>query len=329
MSPVTDSNPRASVIVCTHNPRVPYLNAALDALRRQSWSVRDWELLIIDNASTEPVSGWLDLSWHPQARVLRENELGLTHARLRGIRESRADLLVFVDDDNVLAPNYLEAALELAKSRPQLGIWSGRIELEFEMTPPEWTRKYWTFLVERPIERDATSQEIRLEEPLPVGAGMCVRREVALAYLNEARNSELRTSLDRRGVSLGSSGDTDMAILACACGWQRGVFTALRLRHLIPPERLSEDYLIRLLEGIQFSVFVVKQLHGINAAPPPINGWWHLKYFCDLATKFGRKRRFFQAAKRAQRRSRKLYEELELAKLSAAFDAATGSRGAS
>jgi len=318
--PVTISSLCASVIVCTHNPRRTYLNAALDALRRQSLSVRDWELLVIDNASTEPVSNWLDLAWHSQARVVRENELGLTRARLRGIKESRADLLVFVDDDNVLAPDYLEAALEISRRCPRLGIWSGRIDLEFEMTPPQWTRKYWTFLVERLVERDEASQEMQLEEPLPVGAGMCVRREVALTYLNEAKNSELRTSLDRCGVNLASSGDTDMAMLACAHGWQRGVFSALRLRHLIPPERLSEDYLIRLLEGIQFSVFVVKRLHGIHVVPPRINAWWHLKYFCDLATKFGRRRRFFQAAKRAQRRSRKLYEELSLAKLSAVSD---------
>lgn len=315
MSPVTASSLRASVIVCTHNPRRTYLQATLDALRRQSLSVCDWELFVIDNASTEPVADWLDLAWHPKARVIRENELGLTHARLRGIKESHADLLVFVDDDNVLAVDYLEAALEISKRCPPLGIWSGRIDLEFEMTPPPWTRKYWTFLVERQVERDETTREMQLEEPLPVGAGMCVRREVALTYLNEAKHSELRTSLDRCGVNLASSGDTDMAMLACAHGWQRGVFKSLRLRHLIPPERLREDYLIRLTEGIQFSVFVVKRLHGIHVVPPRINAWWHLKYFCDLATKFGRKRRFFQAAKRAQRRTRELYDELSLAKV--------------
>ena len=329
MTPVPDSSPRVSVIVCTHNPRRTYLNATLDALRNQELCVRDWELLVIDNASTEPLSDWLDLAWHPQARVVREKELGLTRARLRGIKESRAELLVFVDDDNVLASDYLDVALELAKSRPSIGIWSGRIDLKFETAPPEWTRRYWTFLVERLVERDETSQEIQLAEPLPVGAGMCVRREVALAYMKEAENSTLRISLDRCGANLSSAGDVDMVLLTCALGWQRGVFKALRLLHLIPSERVTENYLLRLTEGIMFSNFVVKRLHGIDAVPPPISFWWRLKYCCDLATKFGRKRRFFQAAKRAQRRSRKLYEELEVAKLSAGSGTAGKARSSS
>jgi len=123
----------------------------------------------------------------------------------------------------------------------------------------------------------------------------------------------LRLSLDRRGLDLASSGDTELALFACSVGWQRGVLPQLRLRHLIPPERTTDDYLARLIEGIQFSSFVVKLLYRINPVPPRINAWWHLRYVCDLATKFGRKRRFYIAAKNAQRRSRRLYEELVLA----------------
>lgn len=301
---------RASVIVCTYNPRREYLTAVMAALREQTLAVSEWELLVVDNNSTEAVSSWLSLGWHPHGRIVRESRLGLSHARLRGIAESSAPLLIFVDDDNVLAADYLHAALELAERRPALGIWSGRIDLEFETPPPDWTRKYWSFLVYRPVEHDATSQEVQLVEPLPVGAGMCVRREIAGTYATEATRSRLRLSLGRCGNGLGSSEDTDMALLACALGWQRGVFTSLRLRHRIPPERLTEDYLVRLLEGIQFSSFVVKRLHGIKAVPPRINTWWWLKYICDLAIKFGRKRRFYKAAKRAQRRARHLHEEL-------------------
>ncbi len=312
MKPAADSNLRVSVIVCTHNPRPTHLGAVADALRQQKLDVARWELLVVDNASKKRVADWLNVAWHPQGRILREEELGLTHARLRGIRDATASLLVFVDDDNVLAPDYLQAALDLADRHPSLGIWSGRIDLEFETPPPEWTRKYWPFLVQRLVEREEMTQVMRLEEPLPVGAGLCVRREVALAYAAAARSSRLRSSLGRCGVSLGSSEDTDMALLACGLGWQRGVFPQLRVRHLIPPERATEDYLVRLTEGILFSSFVVKVLHQIKVVPPPINTWWWLKYVCDLATKFGRKRRFYQAAKRAQRRSRKLYEELAL-----------------
>src|SRR5277367_5769846 len=105
MTPVPSAE--ISVIVCTHNPRADYLRRTLDALREQNFPLNKWELLLIDNASEKPLAEVYDLSWHPQGRHVRELELGLTAARVRGIRESNGGLLVFVDDDNVLAPDYL------------------------------------------------------------------------------------------------------------------------------------------------------------------------------------------------------------------------------
>ena len=97
-----------SVIICTHNPRPNYLRRVLDALRRQTLPMDQWEVLIIDNASRGRLTAatW-DLSWHPRARIVREEEIGLSVARMRGMKEAAADILVFVDDDNVLDPDYL------------------------------------------------------------------------------------------------------------------------------------------------------------------------------------------------------------------------------
>src|SRR5688572_8492222 len=99
-----------SVIICAHNPRPHYLRRVLEALRAQTLPLEKWELLLVDNASAEPLSGRVDLTWHPNARHIHEMSLGLTHARLRGIVEAGAGLLVFVDDDNVLKIDYLEYA---------------------------------------------------------------------------------------------------------------------------------------------------------------------------------------------------------------------------
>src|SRR5690242_12200927 len=100
----------ASVIVCTHNPRPDYLTRTLAALRGQTLPTHEWELLVIDNASDCPVAEIADVSWHPDGAILKEDTLGLTPARLRGIDRARAELLVFVDDDNVLDTAYLERA---------------------------------------------------------------------------------------------------------------------------------------------------------------------------------------------------------------------------
>lgn len=112
-----------SVIICTHNPRLHYLTRVLDALRGQTLPMEQWELLIIDNASQQPLTAatW-NLSWHPRARIVREEELGLSAARMRGMREAASELLVFVDDDNVLDSDYLAQALSIGSEWPRLGV---------------------------------------------------------------------------------------------------------------------------------------------------------------------------------------------------------------
>src|ERR1035437_9739406 len=66
----------------------------------------------------------------------------ITHARLRGIKESKGDLLVFVDDDNILAADYLEQSLKIADEFPKLGALGGSIKGEFEIPHPEGRKPY-------------------------------------------------------------------------------------------------------------------------------------------------------------------------------------------
>ena len=82
-----------SVVICTHNPRPAYFSKCLEALRSQTLPL-GWELVIVDNRSDTPLADRMDLAWRPGARMIREETLGLTPARLRGIRESKGDLLV-------------------------------------------------------------------------------------------------------------------------------------------------------------------------------------------------------------------------------------------
>jgi GT2 family glycosyltransferase len=116
-----------SVILCTHNPRPAYLQRVLDGLAQQTLDAAQWEFLIIDNASKNPLEGSVDLSFHQPSRMIREETVGLTAARLRGIRESTSKVLVFIDDDNVLAPDYLTHVATIDREWPVLGTWGGQI----------------------------------------------------------------------------------------------------------------------------------------------------------------------------------------------------------
>jgi glycosyltransferase involved in cell wall biosynthesis len=261
-----------SVIICTHNPRADYFRRTLEALQEQTLAPELWELLIIDNSSTDPLAERVDLRWQPNGRVIREEKLGLTPARLRGIQETFADLLVFVDDDNVLDRDYLDQALRLAHERPWLGAWSGQCRGEFEQPPPEWTKPYWGSLAIREFVEDQWSNLPRLAATMPCGAGLCVRRAAAEYYVQLHEKGMRRIQMDRTGESLLSGGDNDLAACACPMGLGLGIMTALKLTHLIPPQRLTLEYLERLAEGISYSAVILDAEWGMVASPRSLAG---------------------------------------------------------
>lgn len=237
-----------SVILCTHNPRTDYLTKSLNSLRQQSLPLEKWELLVVDNASSVPLTSTLDLRWHPHHEILLEKALGLVHARCAGIRRARSDTIVFVDDDNVLSRDYLKTALHLFASQPALGILSGSIEGKFESAPPTWLHPFLPFLAIRPLDRDIWGNQPG-PNVWPIGAGMVLRKSLAEEHLRNVA-SKVRPDLGRKGGGLLAGEDTDYAYTAFATGWGCGAFTQLRMQHLIPRRRLERDYLRRLVVGV-------------------------------------------------------------------------------
>lgn len=291
------SIPAISVITCTHNPRQDYLDKVLAALKSQTLPLEQWEYLLIDNASDRQLSSEIDLGWHPNARHLREDRLGLTPARLRGIQEAKADILIFVDDDNVLDSDYLEVTLQISKNWSILGAWGGQIRGEFELSPPEWTKPYWKNLGIRDLDRDRWSNLLHQHETTPCGAGMCVRKVVAQEYAKLVNSDLKRLNLDRQGKLLISGGDTDLAFTACDIGLGTGLFVSLKLTHLIPSRRLEEDYLIRLTEGLAYSNIILGYLR--DRLPRKKTGTQsQLTQYYKLLTQGFREYRFQQAKNR-------------------------------
>jgi len=99
---------------------------------------------------------------------------------------------------------------------------------------------------------------------MPCGAGLCVRRKVAISYLHVHESGKRAVQFDRTGNSLMSGGDNDLAVCACALGLGVGLVASLKLTHLIPPDRLTVDYLARLAEGIHYSSALLDSEYGIR-----------------------------------------------------------------
>ena len=248
-----------SVILCTHTPRPDYLCRVLASIRAQTLPAEQWEFLLIDNASKQPLAEMLDISWHSRGKRIREDELGLTPARLRGIRESSGELLVFVDDDNLLAADFLERAAAISAQFPVLGAFgAGILEPEFEVQPPPELRSNLNLLALRRLASALWTNKARDSECKPWGAGLCVTRHVANFYRQFVAELGITAVLDRRGERLFSGGDDLFARVAAAAGLHFGVFPELQITHLIPAGRLNRHYLFRLIHDHALS-------HGVLA----------------------------------------------------------------
>jgi glycosyltransferase involved in cell wall biosynthesis len=258
--------PPSSVILCTHNPREDFLRRTLAGLEAQRLPKERWEFLLVDNASSQKLEHRVDLSWHPSGKIVREDDLGLTAARFKGIRASKGELLVFVDDDNVLREDYLDQAFVVSQEWPFLGAWGGSILPWFETEPSAKARSCLALLAVREVKKPCWSNFPDRYDLLPWGAGLCIRRRVAEEWVLRASQDAVRRSLDRRGASLFAQGDDDLALTACDLGMGTGLFPELSLTHLLPSRRLEPAYLRKLGESITYSVAI---LRALRSGQPP------------------------------------------------------------
>lgn len=267
-----------SVIIPAHNPDAGRLRRTLGGLRAQTLAAEKWETVLVDNASTpaiEPSSFTVEAP--ANLRLVREPELGLTAARRRGFTEAKGEIFVLVDDDNVLAPDYLSDVFKLFAGHPRIGAFGGKSVPEFAVEPPPWMRGFFHLLALRDLgETPLVSSGLRPngavhnQYPIcaPIGAGMALRRAAAAAWLDALARDPRRAAFDRRGGALVSGGDNDLVLTLMAVGWEVAYFPQLSLTHLIPAARLEASYLARLHRAMQTSWMRVLTLHDASPWPP-------------------------------------------------------------
>lgn len=254
---------KISVILPTYNPHLPRLRRALAGLRAQTLATDQWELIIVDNNSAKAVG--IGLGWHPHGKIVTEQRQGLTHARMKGFAEAKGNVLVLVDDDNVLDPDYLQQCLEIFAAYPKAGVIGGKISAEFESPPPAWLKDFYGNLAIRDLGEHIIINEWENTYPMaaPVGAGLVARRAALDNYMLKIK-AHRNPIADRTGNSLGSGGDNDIVLEIVKAGWQAGYFPSLRLTHIIPEERMNPAYLQRLVNGINRSWIMLLESHRIN-----------------------------------------------------------------
>lgn len=145
------NTPKISVIICTYN-REKFLPGALNSLTKQTVIPDDFEIILVNNNSTDNTEliskRFIDDNPQLHIKYFVETQKGLSAARNRGIKESSAGLIIFIDDDAEVTENYLQTAINFFDKFSNVDSMGGKIIPIYENgKEPEWLSEYLWGLV--------------------------------------------------------------------------------------------------------------------------------------------------------------------------------------
>jgi len=266
-----------SLIICCHNS-VDKLPPTIKHVNELAVSKNiSWELIVVDNASTDGTSeiaaNLLSVELKSSVKIVTENELGLRHARLKGISVSKYEYICFIDDDNWICPEWVNTVYEIMSGHPEVGACGGVGLPSFESTPPKWFEQYaGCYAVGSQGESTGYVADSR---GYLWGAGLTVRRS---AWDELIANGFTFTLSGRHGTNLSSGEDSEICFALRCYGWRLWYDEKLCYYHYLPPSRLTWSYLKKLYRGFGASEVVLgayREFIDTNIENPIIfhNSW--------------------------------------------------------
>jgi hypothetical protein len=232
-----------TVAICAYNAK-KRIGMVLESLVGQvvSEDVR-WEVLVIDNASTDGTASFasgMGVRLGLPLRVVREPAPGLSNARRKAAYEAQAEVISFLDDDNAVGRDWVAQCHGFMKDHPAAGIVGARVVPLFEdphSVPANFQERFYGLL--SMYDKGDEARRIRLgEESLPVGAGMTGRRGIFRFAFGELGSMVV----GRKGNSLAGGEDFEAMYVAGTIGWEIWYSPALRAEHWVPVSKLTESY---------------------------------------------------------------------------------------
>lgn len=238
-----------SVIICTYN-REKFLYDALCRIAKNTFPVSDYEIVLVNNNSndnTETVCQRFANDYPKiQFRYILETKQGLSYARNRGIKESRGDIFVFLDDDSFVKPDYLSNLHKQMMQHPDTMAFGGKISPLFESgETPKWLCK-WTYSWVSAIDLGDSTVPIR-GNAYPIGANMGFRKTCLeqCGYFN--------TELGRSKKNLMAGEEKDLFNRLKEKNMPIYYFPDIHVEHVIPPQRTTREYIERMGRGVGVS----------------------------------------------------------------------------
>ena len=233
---------RLSLIIATYN-RSEQLMVTLRSVAAQSAEPLQWECIVVDNNSQDDTRQRVEefASAHRQlcVRYLFEPKQGLSHARNAGIVAAEGEILAFIDDDERIVEEFVEAYIDLFDGCSEAMSAGGKIIAEYPSGRPSWMSRY----VEQPIANpmDFGPNVRRFPKGrIPGGGNMAFRREVF------DRIGLFNTELGRTGKRLIGGEESDLFERAERCGMACYYQPPAVMYHIIPESKLTDDYFERL-----------------------------------------------------------------------------------
>lgn len=118
---ITSTSPTISVIICTYN-RHSSLQKAIDSVLLQD--EKDFELIIIDDGSDEPVK----IHHHTSFSLIRTEHRGIGAARSQGLNAAKGTFVAYCDDDDEWKPNHLSTMKQYLRENPDVSLVYGDSE---------------------------------------------------------------------------------------------------------------------------------------------------------------------------------------------------------
>ncbi len=209
----------------------------LESVARQTLPAADWELVVVDNNSRDDTQGLFAgfAAAHPalDARIVKETQQGLSHARNRGIAESAAPVIVMIDDDEEINEGFLGAYDAFFGSRPNVEAAGGKMVACYEDKRPEWMSRYTEALAASTIDMGRRIIPFRGGR-YPIGGNMAFRRGVFEKY------GTFDTELGRKGDLLIGGEEKDMFSRIAQDGGRIYYVPGAVADHIIPPERVTK-----------------------------------------------------------------------------------------
>lgn len=239
--------PEVTVVIPTRN-RAAVLRHCLEAIATLRGAPDKREILVVDNGSTDETPRVVAESDLMKAgttcRYVWEGNLGASHARNRAVREAHGEIICFLDDDSPPDPSWL-TELTAVFQDPLVGCAGGPSQLDFQgQSVPWWLRGDMQGLLSGYALPHAVPTEIHRCDHYPLGCNLAVRRELVFDF------GFFRTDLDRSGGRVLAAGETELVDQIRRAGWKVLYVPDAKVRHLVPPNRLTMAYTCRIGIGL-------------------------------------------------------------------------------